>query len=434
MAKQTRKDTRDEYTAGVKVTDKVGFEDSDAEHMATFTYVRSDNEPQIKSVTVTGNFQFYANELRELWGTDAEIPCTDAYNYKKDMFNTGYNPIEMSLIPYELTEVAKDVYQVTLPLPSTQYYYDFNVTYYTGEEKTIQDPANPSDKNPFNGHDNGHSTFYVGDANATDIIAGQEEIFARDDKNGKVEFRTYTAVDGTEQPIGIYTPYNYSLDKEYKVVYVSHGGGGNEYEWMYLGSAANIFDNLISKGEVEPTIVVTLDHTYFGWNMDQIKDNLMNHVIPFMEANYKVSKEASGRAFCGLSMGGLTTTSVYSTNAADFGYLGIWSATYGDLDVANVPNNDAAVLMLAVGCFDFGKGGYPGLMESMDAAGVKYDYYEYGGAHDWGVWRECLTVFARDYLWETSEVEPEKPSEPTNPSKPGTNKPEQVLRQVIPHL
>lgn len=32
-----------------------------------------------------------------------------------------------------------------------------------------------------------------------------------------------------------------------------------------------------------------MDNTYFGWDYDQIKNNLMNHIIPFIEATISVS-------------------------------------------------------------------------------------------------------------------------------------------------
>lgn len=402
VAKQTKADTKDQYTAGVVVTENTDFPETDAKHQATFTYIQGEDEANIKDITVSGSFQFFTEDQMKAYNAGEDFDPYTVFEYKQGMFPAGYDPSPESvgLLTYPLEKVANGVYQVTLPLPSAEHYYDYNITYWNGESVTIQDPANPSVANEFNGHDSGHSLLWVGSGDAQDIIAGQEYIFARDGQNGKVEFKTYKAVDGTQQPIGIYTPYGYDESKVYNVAYVSHGGGGNEVEWHYIGAAQNIFDNLIAEGEVAPTIVVTLDHSYFGWDMDKIKDNLMNYVIPYMEANYSVSKDPNGRAFCGLSMGGLTTTSVYSTNAGDFGYLGIWSATNGNLDVASVENNKFPELMLAAGCFDFGKGGYPALMEKMDAAGVEYTYSEVGGAHDWGVWRNLLTTFAKDYLWE----------------------------------
>ena len=187
---------------------------------------------------------------------------------------------------------------------------------------------------------------YVGSSKNT--IDGQEYVYARDDnQKGTYSFVNYDAIDGTKQPLGIYLPYNYDATKSYKTIYVSHGGGGNEVEWMTIGAVPNIMNNLLADKEVAEAIVVTMDNTYFGWDYDQIKNNLMNHIIPFIEANYSVSTISNDRAFCGLSMGGLTTTSIYTTLADKFGYLGIWSATDPNTDISAIKNADKPTLLLA---------------------------------------------------------------------------------------
>ena len=65
----------------------------------------------------------------------------------------------------------------------------------------------------------------------------------------------------TSQPLGIYLPHDYDTNKTYKTIYLAHGGGGNDVEWMNIASANNIMDNLIADGEVADAIVVTKDNT-----------------------------------------------------------------------------------------------------------------------------------------------------------------------------
>ncbi|MBR0140124.1 MAG: S-layer homology domain-containing protein [Firmicutes bacterium] len=57
-------------------------------------------------------------------------------------------------------------------------------------------------------------------------------------------------------------------------------------------------------------------------------------------------------------------------------------------------------IMMGYGIMDFGKGGYPSAANLFNENGFD-NYYniEVGGAHDWGVWRELLSIFAKDYLW-----------------------------------
>ena len=56
----------------------------------------------------------------------------------------------------------------------------------------------------------------------------------------------------------VYTPPNYdpARAKPYPTFYLSHGGGGNEMGWSIQGDAANILDNLIDSGQIQPIVVV----------------------------------------------------------------------------------------------------------------------------------------------------------------------------------
>ena len=40
----------------------------------------------------------------------------------------------------------------------------------------------------------------------------------------------------------------------------------------------------------------------------------------------------------------------------------------------------------------------------LDELGVKYGMDVKYGAHDWGVWRDALTTFVKDYLWDYEQL------------------------------
>lgn len=55
----------------------------------------------------------------------------------------------------------------------------------------------------------------------------------------------------------VYTPPDYMTSKaRYPVLYLLHGGGGDEDQWINLGRTNVIMDNLIAAGKVKPMIVV----------------------------------------------------------------------------------------------------------------------------------------------------------------------------------
>ena len=395
-------------TPGVVIEENTDYPDSDASYQVTFTYKASSTD--VKSVSLVGNWTFYTEDQVDILIGGTDIDYTLPYDYKEGMFNTGYavGVKGAGYAPIEMENLGYGYFRVTLPLPGNEYFYGFAEDGNLGAIK--KDPTNMPFAN--DGSDSGWSLIWVG--NGEDCLEGQEYIYARDDEQvGTIAFETYTAVDGTEQPYGIYLPYGYDEANEYPVLYLSHGGGGNEVEWMFIGSAKNIFDNLIAAGEVDPTIVVTMDNTYFGWDMEKISDNMRNYLIPAIEGKYSTKKDKDGRAFAGLSQGGYTTTSELVKSPDLYRYFGIFSSNYRAKDLILEQATEEELLALkdniyyqSCGWVDNGNGSQDrrGTIAYIEETLKKYsDNYHFDwkkGAHDWAVWRAQLTTLAKDYLWK----------------------------------
>src|SRR5207237_2777537 len=135
---------------------------------------------------------------------------------------------------------------------------------------------------------------------------------------GSVTDITYAGTDGTPSLPGknylvVYTPPGYDPHRRtpYPTLYLSHGYDNNEIDWSTSGDAANILDNLIDKHQVEPMVVV-MPNAYWQAPPNptperavSFEQNLVHAVIPYVESHYRVSKDASERAFAGLSFGGV---------------------------------------------------------------------------------------------------------------------------------
>lgn len=324
------------YPSGVTVEENKN-PDWDADYTVTFVYEDRDKKDAV-NVTVSGNLQFYSPDDEVVknfinTGNSQNARAYSVFEYKKGMFNTGYE-LNDAVVAYELKETGDERFELTLPLPGSLYYYDYTIIYADGSTVTIQDPMNPSPENENNGHNSGHSIIYVGNKDRT--LSGQEYIYERSDgKKGTCSFVTYDAIDGTKQPLGIYLPYNYDADKTYKTIYISHGGGGNEAEWMGIGAIPNIMDNLIADKLIAEAVVVTMDNTYFREvygdltkeYFDAVAENFKECMIPYMEENYSVSKDAGDRALCGLSMGAMITCRIMQEDAGLFGSYGCFSGS-----------------------------------------------------------------------------------------------------------
>ena len=419
------------YTPGVTVEKNTNPE-WEADYTATFIYKDKDAR-DATNVSVSGGFQFYKPEEVQSFantGDGANIPCYNAYQYQDGMFAGGYN-LNGDAANYSMTEIEDEIFEVTIPLPANEYCYAFNIEYSDGSSETnVKDPANPALAN--DGSDAGWSLFYVGNGETK----GQEYINPRTDgKTGTYSFVNYLAEDGTTQPLGIYLPNGYDANKTYKTIYVSHGGGGNEVEWMTIGAVPNIMDNLIADSLTKEAIVVTMDNTYFNWDYDRIINNLFNNILPYIETHYNVSKEVNDRAFCGLSMGSMTTTTLYQTHPDQFGYFGCFSGANVPVDVSKVAHLDQPNLYITAGCIDMAlmndsyntasdrtTTGFVDKLNTLNLTNYKLEILN--GAHDWYVWRESFTNFVKDHLWtkdvkietpsETPVIKPETPASSTN--------------------
>ncbi|MDO9615181.1 MAG: alpha/beta hydrolase-fold protein, partial [Bacteroidota bacterium] len=171
--------------------------------------------------------------------------------------------------------------------------------------------------------------------------------------HGSVTRRWYDS-PGNEMPrrVTIYTPAGYESSKEkYPVLYLLHGMGGDEEAWIALGRTSQILDNLIAQGKAKPMIVVMTNgnvaqeaapgESSLGYakpsmqlpnTMDGKFEETFTDVIKFIESNYRVKAEKSGRAIAGLSMGGYHSLHISRYYPNTFDYIGLFSAAIGVSD------------------------------------------------------------------------------------------------------
>jgi enterochelin esterase-like enzyme len=85
---------------------------------------------------------------------------------------------------------------------------------------------------------------------------GFEEVRTESAK-GKIDTITYSSKTvGTNRRALVYTPPGFSKKKKYPVLYLLHGIGGDEKEWLNGGKPQVILDNLYAEGKLQPMIVV----------------------------------------------------------------------------------------------------------------------------------------------------------------------------------
>ncbi len=242
------------------------------------------------------------------------------------------------------------------------------------------------------------------------------DAFQADIPHGKIDTLQYpSATVGTQRKALIYTPPGYSADREYPVLYLLHGIGGDEREWYANAQPQVIWDNLYAEGEMEPMIVVMPngrampDDRAVGNVFDSVKvqafatfeRDLLDDLIPYIEKHYPVLTDREHRALAGLSMGGGQSLNFGLGNLDHFAWVGGFSSAPNTYEPqALLPDPEAAkrqLKLLWISCGDedrlisFSQRTHDYLEEH----GVSHIYYIEPGGHDFKVWKNDLYFFSQ---------------------------------------
>jgi len=233
---------------------------------------------------------------------------------------------------------------------------------------------------------------------------------------GKIDTISYHSVTvGATRKALIYTPPGYSTDKKYPVLYLLHGIGGDETEWLKGGQPQVILNNLYADKKVEPMIVVMpngramKDDRATGNIMapDKVKafatfeQDLLNDLIPYVEATYPVIKDREHRAIAGLSMGGGQSLNFGLGNLDKFAWVGGFSSAPNTKKPEElVPDPAKArqqLKLLWISCGDedglitFSKRTH----DYLQTNSVPHVYFIEHGYHDFKVWKNGLYMFSQ---------------------------------------
>lgn len=234
--------------------------------------------------------------------------------------------------------------------------------------------------------------------------------------HGKIDTVLYQSKTvGTKRKALVYTPPGYSKKSKYPVLYLLHGIGGDDKEWLRGASPQVILDNLYSGKKIEPMIVVMpngramKDDRAIGNIFDSVKvqafatfeKDLLTDLIPFIETNYPVKKQREYRALAGLSMGGGQSLNFGLGNLDKFAWVGGFSSAPNtklpEVLVPDPAKTAAQLKLLWISC-----GIDDGLMsfsqrthEYLRENNVPHIFYTEKGVHDFNVWKNDLYMFSQ---------------------------------------
>jgi enterochelin esterase family protein len=264
----------------------------------------------------------------------------------------------------------------------------------------------------------------AGNANTSSQVqvAGDGPMFydSRPVPHGEVHINVYESkAIGVTRHMWVYTPPGYEKGSaRYPTLYLLHGAGGNENNWVTVGRANVILDNLIAEGKAVPMVVVMPVARAEQSNgvgparapnpdRNLFEKDLLGDIIPFIEKTYRVSNQASQRALAGLSAGGASTINIGLRHPEKFQWLAAFSSAIGvqgnnlaqqfaDVlaDSARL-NKNLRMLWISCGTADTLFAANQQFAKLLAEHGIKHTFLAESGAHWFRVWRKDLHAVAQ---------------------------------------
>jgi enterochelin esterase family protein len=317
---------------------------------------------------------------------------------------------------YDLAKNAEGVWSVTTPaLEPGFHYYTFSI-----DGVSVNDP--------------GSHAFYgtSKDSSGIDVPEpGVDFYTVKEVPHGDIRSKWYfSKVTNSWRRLNVYTPpgYDQNSSAKYPVLYLQHGGGEDETGWAAQGKTDLILDNLIAAGKARSMLIVIANGNlpaaggarggggYSRAGMAPFGNELLNNIVPFIEANFRVQPGSENRALAGLSMGGGQAFYVGLEHKEKFGAIGVFSSgLFGGLAgrggaapaVFNAEeqmpglttnskafNDQLKLFYLSVGEQDPRIEPTKKAVADFKAHGLKVEFASFPGGHEWQVWRKSLHDFA----------------------------------------
>lgn len=332
-------------------------------------------------------------------------------------FLQSYPSNEVVSLPPKMHKDENGIWQYTTPVLSPELYmYSFIV-----DSLKMLDPANVYMNRDISNITN---IFII------DSVGSKANLYkVNDTPHGTVSKVWYDSPTLNKQRrMTIYTPPGYeNSEASYPVLYLLHGAGGDEEAWPALGRAAQIMDNLIAEGKVEPMIVVmpngnpTQEGAPGETSQGFIKPGMdlsgmstgayekaFPDIVNFVDNHYRTKATKTNRAIAGLSMGGFHSLHISKFYPDLFDYIGLFSAAifpfegtekidvYSNFegDLKNQFEKNPKLYWIAIGEQDFLYNDNVKFRQILDKNHYPYTYLETPEGHIWKNWRIYLSEFA----------------------------------------
>ena len=189
----------------------------------------------------------------------------------------------------------------------------------------------------------------------------------------------------------VWLPGGYDEAQTYPVLYLLHGYGDDNNSWILKGNASLIADDYMAKKGV-PMIIVMPDGLteFYRGNYETYFHDIL---IPAVEEQFHGNGK---RALAGLSMGGYGTLLHALKYPDKFTYAYAMSPAADEAAFSALAQAREASafppITVESGTQDYTVSivGVRSLVQTLKSCGLRCDFIERDGGHDWNFWPECL--------------------------------------------
>jgi enterochelin esterase-like enzyme len=206
----------------------------------------------------------------------------------------------------------------------------------------------------------------------------------------------------------IYTPPSYDPALQYPVYYVQDG-----VAFYRTGRLGEVMDRLLSLGQIAPAVLVFLepnDRNLEYYLNPLYPEFLEREVLPYIEANFAVRRDAAGRGLWGASLGGLISLYTALERPELYSHVishsGAFIAEHGAVTalgkhdtthakeslLERVQHTPPTHLRLALDCgtLEWLCGPNRRMAAALHDQKIPHQYLEYASGHNWVGWRNAL--------------------------------------------
>ena len=229
---------------------------------------------------------------------------------------------------------------------------------------------------------------------------------------GRVERHTYfSQTAGDDQPYRVYLPPCYALsERRYPVLFLLHGWPFDDAHWEGLG-VNQAMDAGIADGTLPPCtrfLPAGPEWRYVNTSGGDrsFEGQLVNDLLPHVDATYRTWANREGRAVGGISRGGVWALEIAFMHPDLFGTVGAHSPAlsvnlapppYDPFYLLANPGVQTLRIYMDAGDADWSRESTQALHEALDKQGISHEFLVHPGAHENKLWAENVAEYLDFY-------------------------------------